>query len=111
MTFRKDDAGKPKMHLLPPEALIGAAQALTHGAVKYEDKYNWRNDPEWNRYYDATMRHLVDWQQGKEMDESGCETLDCALASLMILNALTKTETGTDDRYKREPDRMNRRRP
>ena len=87
------------MHLLPPEALIGAAHAMGNGADKYEP-HDWRNAPTWNRYYDPAMRHLLAWQQGEEQDpDSGLSHLDHALASLMILSALVKTGAGEDDRF------------
>jgi len=102
MAFRKDDAGKPRMSLLPHEALMGAAEVMTYGAQKYDD-HNWRQATEWSRYYDATMRHLMDWQMGKEVDDgpkgSGLATIDHAVCSLLMLSSLIKTGVGTDDRY------------
>ncbi|HUH39360.1 MAG TPA: dATP/dGTP diphosphohydrolase domain-containing protein [Castellaniella sp.] len=36
---RKDDAAKPRMDLIPPEALFAMAGVLTHGADKYSKRY------------------------------------------------------------------------
>jgi len=101
MTFRKDDSGKPVMHLVPHEALIGAAEVMTHGAKKYS-AHNWREATTWNRYYDAALRHLFAWQMGENLDESGHQHLDHAVCSLLMLSSLVKTGVGTDDRYKQE---------
>ena len=98
MTFQKDDSAKPNMHLLPHEALVGAAEVMTYGAKKYA-AHNWRQATTWNRYYDAAMRHLMAWQMGDDIDESGHHHLDHALCSLMMLSSLVKTQTGEDDRY------------
>jgi hypothetical protein len=100
--FKKFDTGKAPLHLLPHEALTGAAHALGYGAAKYGD-WNWRLGTEWNRYYDAVLRHMLAWQSGEDMDpESGLPHLDHALATLMMLAALVKTNVGKDDRYKCE---------
>ena len=98
MTFRKDDAGKPRIHLLPTEALLGAARVMTHGAEKYSD-HNWRKAASWNRYYDAAQRHLMLWQLGEDTDESGLPAIDHAACSVLMLSSLIKTETGIDDRF------------
>ncbi len=98
--FKKHDSGKPSMHLLPHEALVGAAQAMTYGAKKY-DAHNWRRATTWNRYYDATLRHLIAWQMGEDIDpDSGAPHLDHAVCSLLMLSSLEKTGVGEDDRYK-----------
>lgn len=99
MTFKKDDAEKPKMHLLPHDAIMGVAHVMTYGARKYAE-HNWRQATEWNRYYDAALRHLFAWQMGEDLDESGLSHLDHAAASVLMLSSLVKTRTGTDDRFR-----------
>jgi hypothetical protein len=115
MSFRKDDADKPRIHLLPIEALLGAARAMGHGADKYGAD-NYRKDAAWNRYYDAVQRHMLDWQLGKEIDDgpkgSGLPIIDHAAASVLILSWLEKTGTGLDDRwFPEEPEEPIRRNP
>jgi hypothetical protein len=98
--FVKHDADKPRMDLLPPEALVAVAQVLTLGARKYSD-HNWRKATNWGRYSAAAMRHIVAWQGGEDFDpETGMSHLSHATACLMFLIALQETEVGTDDRYK-----------
>lgn len=72
---------------------------MTYGAKKYADN-NWRQATSWNRYYDAAMRHMVAWQQGEDVDESGFHPIDHAVCSLMMLSSLIKTGVGEDDRYR-----------
>ena len=68
----KHDAEKPRMDLLPFEALEAVAQVLTFGAVKY-------SVDGWKRVYDgerrcvaALLRHLCAHDRGEARDaESG----------------------------------------
>ena len=101
--FKKDDAGKPRYSLVPPEALHAVAELMTHGAIKYDD-HNYRKGANWNRYFDAAQRHLNAWQRGEDIDlDSGFNHLDNATCCLMILSSLVKTNTGKDDRYRGDP--------
>ena len=101
MTFQKFDQEKPEMHLLPHEALVGAARVMSYGKRKYH-AHNWRQATTWNRYYDATLRHLFAWQMGEDDDESSYPHLDHAVCSLLMLSSLVHTEVGEDDRFKPE---------
>jgi hypothetical protein len=76
MTGRKDDSQKPRMELLPMDALLEVAKVLTHGAKKYAPD-NWKEVPEAkDRYTGALLRHLAAWRSGKKTDtESGDDKL------------------------------------
>jgi hypothetical protein len=101
----KADGGKPRMDLLPREALIGTAEVLGFGAQKYAD-HNWRKGFAWSRIYGAALRHLTAWFAGEDLDpESGLSHLDHAACCVMFLQTYVKTSTGTDDRYRPEGDR------
>jgi hypothetical protein len=68
----KYDAEKPRMDLLPFEALEAVAEVLTFGAKKYADN-NWQkvNCAE-SRYKAAMLRHLCAQDRGEARDgESG----------------------------------------
>lgn len=53
----KDDAGKPRLDLVPPGIIEAIGAIRTYGADKYGDPENWRRvEPE--RYTAALMRHL-----------------------------------------------------
>ena len=66
----KYDVGKPRLDLIPPEAVIAIGHVLTYGAEKYAPN-SWRGvEPE--RYVAALMRHLMAHQLGERRDpESG----------------------------------------
>ena len=65
----KFDYDKPRMELLPFEALYEIAKVLTYGAEKYAPN-NWKkvkNGKE--RYVGALLRHLTEMQKGNKIDE------------------------------------------
>lgn len=97
----KYDGGKPRISLIPREALWGMAQALTYGAVKYSAD-NYKLGIEYRRVADAALRHLTAWLDGEETDpESGLSHLDHALASLAMLKYMAINVPEMDDRYKK----------
>lgn len=65
---RKDDAAKPRMDLIPPEALITMAAVLTHGAQRYGDR-NWERGLDRGRIVSALLRHLTAWMAGEDDDQ------------------------------------------
>lgn len=82
----KYDVGKLKWNLLPLHLLKGTVDVLTQGEEKY-GAYNWQelSNPK-ERYFAASMRHLVSYQQGELSDpESGCSHLDHAICNLIFL--------------------------
>jgi len=70
----KHDQGKLRWSLLPLKTLESVVRVLMKGAKKYAD-HNWKivvaDEP--NRYYDAFMRHLSDYQAGIRMDKDSGE--------------------------------------
>ena len=81
---RKDDTEKPRMDLLPFEALEEVAKVLTFGAKKYAAN-TWQKvkDAE-GRYVAALLRHLSAYNQGKTFDEES----GLSHAAHMATNAL-----------------------
>lgn len=85
---RKDDQGKVRMELLPPELMTAVATILTSGAVKY-DARNWEKGMNWSRVYGALLRHLNAWWDPYQSDtdeETGKSHLwhaGCCLAFLI----------------------------
>ena len=95
----KHDGGKPRMDLLPPEALREIADVLALGAQKY-DAHNWRKGFAYSRLIAAALRHLFAWVGGENKDpESGKSHLAHAACCLMFLITFEQTRTGTDDRH------------
>lgn len=98
-TGYKDDSQKPDMSLIPTDALIGMAKALTYGAKKYE-AHNYRKGMHFSRLVAATMRHLSAWNEGKNTDdETGLSHLDHALASLAMLKFMEVNRQDMDNRW------------
>ena len=69
---QKHDAEKPRMDLLPFEALEEVAKVLTYGTNKYADN-NWQKvENAERRYLAAMLRHLTAREKGEIYDtESG----------------------------------------
>ena len=89
----KHDQGKPKIHLAPVDALLGAVRALEVGAKKYGEG-NWEGGLDHWRLWDSAMRHCLAYRAGDDIDESGYHTLDHAIAALLMLSASIKRGIG-----------------
>lgn len=95
---RKNDGGKPRYDLLPPELLDGIARVLTFGADKYGER-NWELGMSWGRPFAALMRHMWAWWQGEARDpETGMSHLWHAGCCIAFLIAYEQRRIGTDDR-------------
>lgn len=94
----KNDSGKPRMSLVPPEAIYAMARVLTHGAGKYSD-HNWRKGFKWSRLLDAALRHIAAFQWREDIDietkESHLAHAMCCLAFLLVHQ---EQDLGEDDR-------------
>jgi hypothetical protein len=96
----KFDNGKSPVSLIPRSALIGAANVLQMGKKKYS-AHNWRKGMDWSRLVDATMRHLMLWNEGVDLDEeSKLNHLHHSLVNLMFLCEYQEKGLGNDDRFK-----------
>ena len=95
---RKNDAGKTRYDLIPPEALDMIAQIYTFGAAKYDDR-NWEKGLSWGRCFAAAMRHLWAFWRGEDLDpESGLPHTAHAAWNCFALLTYQIRQTGTDDR-------------
>ena len=71
MSGVKFDKNKPRMDLLPMDALLEIAKVLGFGAGKYGDR-NWELGMDFNRLRAAQMRHDAAVMMGEPIDpESG----------------------------------------
>mgnify|MGYP005870101243 CR=1 FL=1 len=94
----KFDQEKPRMDLVPTEAVQALAKVLTFGAKKYSSR-NWEKGMDWSRAYAALQRHLLAWWGGESLDtETGYSHLDHALTELAFLVAYEQRGVGLDDR-------------
>lgn len=96
---KKFDQGKPDPSLIPIEAVMGTAKALSYGANKY-GKHNYKEGITFSRLTAAAMRHLLAFNNGEDIDgESGNQHLHHALASLAMLSYMVENKPDMDDRY------------
>ncbi len=109
----KDDGGKVRMDLVPPEAVFALATVLTFGAQKYGER-NWEKGMGWGRVFAAAMRHLWAWWGGKgptntsflmgELDpETQYSHLWHALCCVVFLVTMEERRIGKDDRHISNP--------
>src|SRR3990167_10818972 len=63
----KYDDGKAPLNLLATDWLIEVAKVLEKGAGKY-GKHNWRNGMEFSRLIAASLRHLLAFNKGEDLD-------------------------------------------
>ena len=95
---RKNDIGKARHDLIPPELPDAVAQVLAFGANKYGER-NWEKGMKWGRPYAALMRHMWAWWRGEKADpETGMSHLWHASCCLAFLVAFEARKTGVDDR-------------
>lgn len=83
----KYSKNKPRMELLPMEAIREVAKVMSFGAKKYAPN-NWRG-VEIQHYIGALLRHLATYMEGEEIidEDSGLPTLaHLACDALFILD-------------------------
>lgn len=96
--FKKQDAGKARFGLVPPNAHRVIAEVLTYGAEKYGAN-NWCSGAVYSRYVDALERHLNAWKSGEDLDpESEHHHLAHAACYLLFLLEYELSGLGEDDR-------------
>lgn len=81
----KYDGEKPKMHLLPPKAIIEVAKVLTFGANKYDEE-NWKKlEDLQSRYTSGALRHIFAHMDGEDLDsESNVSHVAHAICCLLF---------------------------
>ena len=97
----KHDQDKPRIDLIPPQAIIDIAEVLTYGAGKY-DSHNWRDNGglDYSRLYAAAQRHLLSFWDGQSLDkETGMSHLAHAACCIVFLMSYETEDNGKDDRY------------
>lgn len=84
---RKDDDGKARFDLLPPDALWEVVRVYTVGAGKYGDR-NWEQGIRYGRVFAAICRHAFSWWRGERADqETGIHHLAHAAWNCLALLA------------------------
>ncbi len=96
------DAGKPRLDLVPPEAVMAMGEILGWGhTVKGYPERNWERGMAYGKCFAATLRHLYKWWSGHSIDEeSGRSHLWHAITDLAMLLSYEQRGIGQDDRHK-----------
>lgn len=89
--FRKRIDGKPRVELLPPNALLECGTVLGDGA-KLHGAFNWREAPTPDVYVAAALRHILHDMAGRSVDESGSPALAHAATDLLLALELRHKE-------------------
>jgi len=85
MKYKKHDKGKLRWRLFPFEILTEVVEIFDFGAEKYGVD-NWKKCDDWDRYFDAMMRHIMSWRSGEKSDpESGKHHLSHAVCCAIFL--------------------------
>jgi len=82
----KLDKGKDRWDLVPWKEFEEVVKVLTLGASKYAPN-NWKKvENARDRYFAATLRHLIEWEKGnKKDDETNLSHLSHAICNLLFL--------------------------
>lgn len=96
---------KSPMSTVSAAVLAEVGVAMLEGAIKY-GRHNWRSaGVRSSVYYDGTMRHLMAWWEGQDVDpDSGLSHITKAIASLVVLRDAMIQGVVTDDRPPRSKD-------
>lgn len=98
----KFDEGKAELSMISSIALTQLAKVLSVGAAKYE-RNNWRKGMNWDRLINATLRHILAFNDGQDLDpETNLNHLSHAMCNLMMLVEYYYKGLGVDTRYKIE---------
>lgn len=97
----KDSVGikKAPLSTVSGPVLMEVGLAMMEGARKY-GRHNYRQvGVRASVYYDATVRHLIDWWEGEDLDpDSGLSHVTKAIASLTVLRDSMIRGNWEDDR-------------
>jgi hypothetical protein len=98
---KKYDGGKPRMDLLPPNAIMEVAKVLAFGAEKYAPE-NWRKlEDLQNRYTGASLRHVFAHMDKERLDkETHLSHLAHAICCLLFKLEIELEETSEEERLR-----------
>lgn len=103
---KRYNTGKPRMGLLPADALEEMAGVLTMGADKYGEN-NWRKGLPFIEVVDSLERHVSWFKKGHDLDdESGYHHMAHVMCNAAFLIQYLKDELyHLDDRYRKEENK------
>lgn len=96
----KNGIEKPRLSLIPQEAIVEVARVFGYGANKYE-AYNFSKGARKTTYTDAAMRHINRYLLNEDIDpESGFNHLAHAACCILMLLDNDIIKTSIEDRNK-----------
>lgn len=96
------DPNKPRLSLIPIEALWALGGALTYGEKHY-GSHNWRAGIKISILLDAALRHINEFADGEDIDQkSQNHHLGNAMANLAMAISTLANKPEFDDRYKKD---------
>jgi hypothetical protein len=100
-TNPKDSVGTKKVpfSVIPGPVMAEVGLGMLEGARKY-GRHNYRKaGVKGSVYFDANLRHMIDWWEGTDIDpDSGIHHVTKAIASLIVLRDSMIRENWVDDR-------------
>ena len=106
-TNPKDAVGikKAPMSTVPCPVMMEVGVAMLEGALKY-GRHNYRvSGVRASVYYDAQMRHMMQWWEGEDLDpDSGLSHVTKTIASLVVLRDAMMNDMWVDDRPPRSAE-------
>lgn len=99
---------KTPMHLVPPAAIRGMAEAFANGAKKY-GAFNWREKQISSTvYYAAFMRHVTDWYDRVDEGDLAPDSLVHHLKHAQACIGMLLDTLGSDMLNDNRPPKVNR---
>lgn len=90
---------KVSMSVVPMNVVLEASLGMLEGAAKYGRSNYLASGARASVYFDGTLRHIMDWWQGIDIDpDSGLHHVSKAISSLMVLRACMLAGKFEDDR-------------
>lgn len=88
--------------MLPSEGMRAVARVQAYGHKKYGDFHNFRKGMEVSRQCSCSMRHIMAFMDGEDLDPESMEShIAHAACRLMFLLQNLKDGKAIDDRFKK----------
>lgn len=103
MSYQKNDAGKLRFDLIPPEGIEALAHAYTVGVKEGHGERAWEEGGSWMRLFAALMRHAWKWARGEDLDsKSGIHHMaSIAFYAMALITYSARGVKGDDRRSER----------
>lgn len=92
----KQDKGKVRLELIPPEAYLALGEVLTYGLIDHEIN-SWKQ-VEPDRFVGALLRHFIAYIKDptSRNEESGILHIDHCLCNAMFLSSIVRNSIDKD---------------